>query len=193
MKNIFSSFATLITGAACALALGSCSRAEYVMLPQGPSYHGVTRVATPVPVAPAPVAAETAPVPAPAAPEVAVATAPAAELVPAAKPVVAAAATPAAVTQATVVATPAKSTLSQRLLTRKVMSKVDKIAHKLQPKNQSNTASTQAINSNLKLGIILLVVGALVTLLPGGIFDLIGAIIAIIGLLFILLAILDMV
>ena len=199
MKNIFSPFAKLIAVAACALTLGSCSRAEYAMLPKGGSYHGVTRVATPVPTAP--VAS-----PAPAA-DVVVAPAMALETTtanatPATTKLVAKAAEPAASvaaaralgTASTVVATPApKLNVLQRVALNKVTRKVDKLMQKSGTVRQhDNTASTArgGISGNLRTGLILLLVGLLVSIF-GGIFGLIGAIIAVIGLVFIILWLLD--
>lgn len=207
MKNHFPSIAKLVAVAACALTLGSCNRAEYAMLPKGASYHGVARAATPVPAAPVAIVTLPSTIPAEVmAPEAVVAEAAPASAKAAAVPVTpvaeaqaknaAAAVVVAAASSRNVATTNAKPTLMQRIVANKVTKKVDKLTQKFQQNSRLNTASTSktsALNSNLKLGIILLVVGALVTLLPGGIFDLIGAIIAIIGLLFILLAILDMV
>ena len=50
-----------------------------------------------------------------------------------------------------------------------------------------------SLDSRLKLGLVLIIVGALITLLPGGyIWDLIGGIIAVIGLVLILLWLLEL-
>ncbi|GAA3993182.1 hypothetical protein [Hymenobacter antarcticus] len=197
MKNPVFPFAKLIAVVACALTLGSCSRSEYAMLPKGGSYHGVTRVSTPVPAAAETVAAPVA------APAVATTTA---EAQPAAAPVVAAAPvtkapaaakTPAAVLDspaaaATVAAAPApKLSLVQRMALSKVTHKMDKLVQKSgsvrQHDNTASTTKTAAISGNLRIGIILLLVGLLVGLLNG----LIGTIIAIIGLIFIILWLLD--
>jgi hypothetical protein len=197
MKNLFPPFAKLIALAACALSLGSCSRSEYAMLPKGSSYHGVPRVATPVPAAPV----ATAVVPT-AEPVVAAAPAVVAAAQPVAKPVAAAApaakttarvAMPEAAVQAptTVAAAPApKLNLVQRMALSKVTRKMDKLMQKSGSVRQhDNTASTArgGISGNLRIGIILLLVGLLVGLLNG----LIGTIIAIIGLIFIILWLLD--
>jgi hypothetical protein len=201
MKNHFSAVSKLVAAVVCALTLGSCSRAEYAMLPKGASYHGVARAATPVPastpVTVAPVAAEVvaAPVAAPAATQ----AEPVVSAVPAAKevataPAVAAAAPAAVATTAT--AAP-KLTLVQRLAVNKVMHKMDKMAKKSglvrSNDNTASTSKTTAISGNLRTGIVLLLVGLLVSLFSGisGIFGLIGAIIAIIGLIFIILWLLD--
>ncbi|OGX82342.1 hypothetical protein [Hymenobacter glacialis] len=194
MKNIFPPFAKFIAVAACALTLGSCNRAEYAMLPKGSSYHGVTRVATPVPtqapttaVATAPVAAEAiAPQEAPAA--VATTATPQA----ATKEVAAAVAAASTVAAASVVATPApKTNLAQRIALSKVTRKMDKLIQKSgamrQHNNTASTSETAAISGNLRTGLILLLVGLLV-----GIFNtLIGSIIALIGVIFIVLWLLD--
>ncbi|MFC6225573.1 hypothetical protein ACFP2F_20170 [Hymenobacter artigasi] len=198
MKNFFPPFAKLVALAACALTLGSCSRSEYAMLPKGSSYHGVTRVATPVPAA----TPETAVMPA-AEPVATVAPAAVATVQPAIPAAVAAApaakttarvATPAAAVQApmAVVAAPApKLNLVQRMALSKVTRKMDKLMQKSgsvrQHDNTASTSSTAAISGNLRIGIILLLVGLLVGLLNG----LIGTIIAIIGLIFIILWLLD--
>ena len=193
MKNLVSPFAKLIAVAACALTLGSCSRSEYAMLPKGGSYHGVTRVSTPLPAT-----AETVAAPA--------AAATAAETRPAAAPVVAVALvtkapavakTPAAVLEspaaaATVAAAPApKLNLVQRMALGKVTHKMEKMVQKSgsvrQHDNTASTSKTAAISGNLRIGIILLLVGLLVGLING----LIGGIIAIIGLIFIILWLLD--
>ena len=199
MKNLVSPFAKLIAVAACALTLGSCSRSEYAMLPKGGSYHGVTRVSTPVPAT-----AET--VAAPAAAATAAETRPAAAPVVAVAPVTkapAAAKTSAAVLEspaaaATVAATPApKLNLVQRMALSKVTRKMEKMVQKSgsvrQHDNTASTSKTTAISGNLRTGIILLLVGLLISLFSGisGIFGIIGAIIAIIGLIFIILWLLD--
>ena len=204
MKNIFPPFAKLIAVAACALTLGSCSRAEYAMLPKGGSYHGVTRVATPVPAAPVATAATPAPaaeaVVAPAmAPEATIAAAaPAAQPAAKAPQVAAAVAATTLGTAATVAAAPApKLNLLQRVAMTKVTRKMDKLIQKSgavrQHDNTAATTKTSAISGNLRTGIILLLVGLLVSLFSGisGIFGVIGAIIAIIGLIFIILWLLD--
>ena len=195
MKNTFSPFAKLIAVAACALTLGSCSRAEYAMLPKGGSYHGVTRVATPVPTAP--VASPAPAADAVVAPAMALGTT-TADATPTTTKLVAKAAKPVAATRAletasTVVATPApKLNVLQRIALNKVTRKVDKLMQKSGTVRQhDNTASTaRGISGNLRTGLILLLVGLLVSIF-GGIFGLIGAIIAVIGLVFIILWLLD--
>jgi hypothetical protein len=191
MKNHFSSITKLVALAACALSLGSCSRSEYAMLPKGGSYHGVTRVATPVPAAPA-TATATVTTPAPAETTVA-APAPVATEAPApavAKAPAKAAQQPAAASSAaatTVAAAPApKLSLVQRMALNKVTRKVDKLMQKSgSVRKHDNTASTArgGIDGNLRIGLILLLIG----LING----LIGSIVAIIGLVFIVLWLLD--
>ena len=197
MKNFFPPFAKLIVLAACALTLGSCSRSEYAMLPKGSSYHGVARVATPVPAVN--VKPETAIVPnaapiAAAAPAIVAETQPAtATAAPVAKTPVRVASSVVAIQAPTVVATaPApKLSLVQRMALSKVTRKMDKLMQKSgsarQHDNMASTSNTAAISGNLRIGIILLLVGLLVGLLNG----LIGTIIAIIGLIFIILWLLD--
>lgn len=182
MKNISLSISKFVAVAACALSLGSCSRAEYAMLPQGSSYHGVTRVATPVPAAASPTAA---------APETVVAATVAPAPVAARTAVVAAPAAANALGAAAIVAAPApKLNIVQRLALNKVTRQVDKLVQKSGAARQhDNTASVAkgSISGNLRIGLILLLVGLLVGLLNG----LIGTIIAIVGLIFIVLWLLD--
>lgn len=184
MKNISLSIAKLVAVAACALSLGSCSRAEYAMLPQGSSYHGATRVATPVPAVATPVVAS-------AAPETVAAAKVAPAPVAARTVVVAAPAAANALGAAAIVAAPApKLNIVQRLALNKVTRQVDKLVQKSGAARQhDNTASVAkgSISGNLRIGLILLLVGLLVGLLNG----LIGTIIAIVGLIFIVLWLLD--
>lgn len=192
MKNFFSPFAKFVALAACALSLGSCSRSEYAMLPKGSSYHGVARVATPVPAVTLTPAAE---------PVVATAPAVVTEAQPAASAVAAApvatakarAAKPAVAveTPTAVAAAPApKLNLIQRMALSKVTRKMDKLMQKSGSVRQhDNTASTArgGISGNLRTGLILLLVGLLVGILV----PIVGTIIAIIGLVFIILWLLD--
>ena len=199
MKNIFPPFAKLIAVAACALTLGSCSRAEYAMLPKGGSYHGVTRVATPVPTAPvdspAP-AADVVVAPAMALKTTTVDATPATtkSVVKVAQPAAPVAAARALGTTSTVAATPAfKLNVLQRVALNKVTRKVNKLMQNSGIVRQhDNTASTArgGISGNLRTGLILLLVGLLISIF-GGIFSIIGAIIAVIGLVFIILWLLD--
>jgi len=202
MKNIFPPFAKLIAVAACALTLGSCSRAEYAMLPKGGSYHGVTRVATPVPTAPvaspAP-AADVVVAPAMALKTTTVDATPATtkSVVKVAQPAAPVAAARALGTTSTVAATPAfKLNVLQRVALNKVTRKVNKLMQNSGIVRQhDNTASTArgGISGNLRTGLILLLVGLLISLFSGisYIFGIIGAIVAIIGLVFIILWLLD--
>ena len=206
MKNLFPSFAKLVAVAACALTLGSCSRAEYAMLPKGGSYHGVTRVATPVPAATSAAVAATSAL-APAAAPVAATPAATTKLPMATASVQvvkqqAQAAAPAAVAStpgiaSTVAAAPApKLNVVQRLALNTVTRKVNKLMQKATARQHDNTASTTktaAISGNLRTGLILLLVGLLISLFSGisYIFGIIGAIVAIIGLVFIILWLLD--
>ena len=199
MKNIFPPFAKLIAVAACALTLGSCSRAEYAMLPKGGSYHGVTRVATPVPTAPvdspAP-AADVVVAPAMALKTTTVDATPATtkSVVKVAQPAAPVAAARALGTASTVAATPAfKLNVLQRVALNKMTRKVNKLMQNSGIVRQhDNTASTArgGISGNLRTGLILLLVGLLISIF-GGIFGIIGAIIAVIGLVFIILWLLD--
>ena len=200
MKNFFSPFAKLIAVAACALTLGSCSRAEYAMLPKGSSYHGVSRVATPVPaaetatVATPTLATEPAAIAPQATPEATVATlAPAAKpAAKAAQPVAAPAASVSNIGTASTIAAPAhKLNVLQRIAVNKMTRKMDKLMQNSATARQhDNTASTTrsgGISGNLRIGIILVLVGVLI----GIISPLVGTIVAIIGLIFIILWLLD--
>ncbi|HEX8658820.1 MAG TPA: hypothetical protein VF690_14850 [Hymenobacter sp.] len=197
MKNISSPFTKLVAVAACLLTLGSCNRAEYAMLPKGASYHGVTRVATPVPPAPAPAVtpapADPVAAPAPAVaskvekePATAVATAPAASAQSATS--TAAASAPASKPANT---SARKPNLLQRLALNKVTRKMDKLVRKAEVRQHDNTASTtkSSISGNLRTGLILLLIGILVGLIPK--LGLLGTIIFIIGIVFIVLWLLD--
>jgi hypothetical protein len=193
MKNFSSPFAKLVAVAACILTLGSCNRAEYAMLPKGGSYHGVTRVATPVPPAVTPAPAD--PVAAPA-PEVASKTEKAPAAVAATAPATAQKAQPvtgaesaSTTASAPTTASARKPNLLQRLALNKVTRKMDKLVRKAEARQHDNTASTtrSSISGNLRIGIILLLIGLLVGLINGTI----GSIIAIIGLVFIVLWLLD--
>lgn len=194
MKHLSASFSKLLTVAACALTLGSCQRAEYAFLPKTSSYHGVARVAAPVPVeredaAPAAPASAPAVAPTPPAAPAAAATAPAASST-AARPAPLAEVAPASVAApATVVAPtpPRKLNLVQRLAVAKVGKQLRKAADLTQFKQKSAAAETQRISGNLRTGLILLLVGLLVGLFNG----LIGTIIALIGVIFIVLWLLD--
>ncbi|MDJ0365037.1 hypothetical protein QMK33_07720 [Hymenobacter sp. H14-R3] len=199
MQNLTSTLGRLTVVLAGALALGSCSRAEYAFLPKSASYLGTTTAAPKarrVAAAPAVAVAPTAEVVA-TTPEAPFATAPVAVAAPiaiapvAAKP--AATKPRAAVAGATIAtasapaAAPQKPTLVQRMALAKVTKKMDKLMAKSQFKKGDNTASTSRIDGNLRTGIILLLIGLLVGLLNG----LIGTIIAIIGVVFIVLWLLD--
>lgn len=200
MKHLFSPLTKLFAVAACALTLGSCNRAEYAMLPKSSSYHGVARVAAPVPAAPAATVVTT-----PAAEKAVVATAPSvATVTPAPTPVVApavataparmekaapvVAAVPAA---ATIVAqaAPRKLNLMQRLAVAKVTRKLEKVAQKATSDRHSNAASTQRLDGKLRQGLILLVVGLLIGIVGGAVGGTIGGIIALLGLILVIIGV----
>ena len=75
-------------------------------------------------------------------------------------------------------------------VTKKAENMADKILAK-QNKNIAGTSDANAITGYLRTGIILLLVGLLITLIPGDIFRLIGGIVSIIGIVFIILWLLD--
>ncbi|MFC7667941.1 hypothetical protein ACFQT0_11510 [Hymenobacter humi] len=183
--------------------MGSCSRAEYAMLPKGGSYHGVNRASTPVPAQARPTAAVAAAAPAAAvAPEAIAAAAPATTAAPAAPQAAkrqaaaqkqaAAPAAQAVASSSQAVATPApKPNAFQRVALNKVTRKVDKLMQRAgtvrQHDNTASTSETSAISGNLRTGIILLLIGLIV-----GIFsNWVGGIIVLIGLIFIVLWLLD--
>ncbi|MBC6610753.1 hypothetical protein H8B15_07450 [Hymenobacter sp. BT507] len=167
-----------------ATALTSCNRAEYAMLPKTSAYHGTQYTVTaPKPAAEAPVAVATTPEVAAEAPVAAsapvavVAPAPVAQPAPAAK-----------------AAKAPKLNLMQKALVNKVTKQANKVASKMQVKQKSETAETNRLDGNIRTGIILVLVGLLVSLLSfvSGIFGVLGGIIAIVGIVFIILGLLDM-
>lgn len=176
--------------AAVAVALTSCNRAEYAMLPKTSSaYHGTQRATI---VKPAPAVAANTDQTASVAPEAIVAEAQA----PIAAPQTAPATERAVVASAPVKEAAAKNTeapkmsFAQKALVQKVAQKANKLAAKAQVNKKSEVASkedTNAISRNIKLGIILLLVGLLLGLVSG----ILGSIVAIIGIVFIVLGLLD--
>lgn len=205
MKNTCLPLAKLLAVAACALSLGSCSRAEYAMLPTGSSYHGVTRAAAPTPAAVA--TAKTATIPE-AAPEASAATrpdplapkafgrttipvkaatkAPAAPAEAEASAVIAAAPRAAGPAPTVTPTTALKLGLVQRVVLNKMAHQMDKLVQKATTaRRHDNTASTTrrgGISDTVKLGLVLLLVGLIVASLLN---SFIGAVIAIVGIIFI--------
>ncbi|MET4106478.1 hypothetical protein [Hymenobacter sp. UYP22] len=177
MKHLSGILHKLTAVAAVAVALTSCNRAEYAMLPKTSSaYHGTQRAVT---VAPA---TDVAPVAAPVEKSVAVSA-------PAAKPAVAkTTAAPAAP-----VAKAPKLNFAQKAVVAKLTKQANKLTAKTQVSKKSEVASQEdanAINRNIKLGIILLLIGVLLGVF-GGIFSVLGGIIGIIGIVLIILGLLD--
>ncbi|WP_310397072.1 hypothetical protein [Hymenobacter sp.] len=207
MNNFSPSWSKLVAMAACALTLGSCNRAEYAMLPKGSSYHGVTRVATPVPARrPVPTVAA-APAPAVTAPATALPAAPAKQapaalekpqpiaVTPAPAPAPAASALGAAATPSQT-APARKPSLVQRLALAKLTKKLEKATQKSGSARQhGNTAATQKLEGRLRQGIILVLIGLVVEILAAaigsGLVYLLGAILILIGLIVIVLYLLD--
>ena len=198
MRNASSLLNRAVLAVASVVALGACNRAEYAVLPKSPAYLG----SQPVAVAPRPVAHPEATAATPVTPVAPVPAAPAAVVLPShvAAAVPEARTTPLASTSpaagaatsvapaATVAPTAPTLNLVQRLALKKINKKLDKLASQApQLKKKDATASTSRIDGNLRTGIILIVVGLLVGLLNG----VIGTIIAIIGLVFIVLWLLD--
>lgn len=194
MKPPISALRHLAVVLTSALALGSCSRAEYAFLPRSASYLGTTpagpktRVApTPAPITQAPTAAPEITVATTLAPVAAKATAPVAAR-PAPTPLASTEAVAPAPTTPATSAAPRKLSLVQRLALAKVTKKLNKLVAKTpQLKQGDNTAHTTRIDGNLRTGIILLLIGLLIGILNATI----GTIIAIIGLIFIVLWLLD--
>lgn len=198
MKNLTFTLGRLAVVLTGALALNSCNRAEYATLPRSASYLGSTTVAsTPRSATAAPATVAPTPAPAAEAPAATVATAPVvaapAPAAVAAAPVAApkaeapAVVVPRAEAPAATAAAP-KLNLVQRLALAKVTKKLNKLAAATpQLKQKDATANTARISGNLRTGIVLLLVGLIV-----GIFsNLLGTIIALIGLVFIVLWLLD--
>jgi|GEM_PF-884025 len=212
MKNILSPLYSLVAGALCTLALGSCSRAEYAMLPPSSSYLGTTRAVATAParaaqrstvalettapkVASEAVAEPETPVEArtPATPVAKTSTASSAtdEAEPANEAAAAAVAAP--VAAATVAQHSVKMTRVQKFAASKALRTLNKAMGVTQFKEKLDVAKTQKISGNLRTGIILLLIALIVSLFSrvNSIFGLIGTIIAIIGLIFIVLWLLD--
>ena len=200
MKHLFHHLPKLAAIAAIALSASSCNRAEYAMLPKTTPYHATyhgTAKPAPAPVAQQEEIAAAEVVTAPVEEKNIVAETPA--VMPAATPAAAPVAKNAAVASAKVAqpaatsAAPRKLNLVERATFNKVVKKVDKLASKAQIKQGSETAGTSKIGGYLRTGIILILVGLLISLLSGisSIFGLIGGIISIIGLIFIILWLLD--
>lgn len=210
MKHLSASFTKLLAVVACALTLGGCNRGEYAQLPKADAYHGTARVRAAVPLSPAAEVPTT--VAEPAAAVAQVPTAQPAETMAAQSPIKSTPATAApsvaaqpevarkasalAATGATArpEAKVAKPNLAERMLAHQLNKKLDKLSSKVPMLKQATSDPTakSGISGNIKLGIILMVIGAIVALLPG-LFRLLGLIIFIVGLLFLLLALLDMV
>ncbi|MBT2557338.1 hypothetical protein J7E24_06045 [Hymenobacter sp. ISL-91] len=197
MKHLSNLLRKLTAVAAVGIALTSCNRAEYAMLPKTSSaYHGTQR-STIIKPAPAPevavapqVVAEAVVTPeavAPVAAPAAVATA-----APVAKAAPVAAAAPAKVAKAP------KLNLVQKALVNKITKQADKLAAKAGiVKKSSETAATDRLEGKLRQGLILMLVGLLVGLLGviggtiGAIFSILGSIIFIIGVVLVILYLLD--
>ncbi|MDQ2770767.1 MAG: hypothetical protein M3Y54_09720 [Bacteroidota bacterium] len=187
MKNNFTSLLKMTALLAGILSLGSCSRSEYAMLPKGPTYAGTSRVATPVHATPTPATVVTP------APAVAVASVAApAVAVSVAQVAAATAAQPAAIATAKA----SHLNLVQRLAVSQLVRKVDKLAQRSGTARQhNNTAATQKLEGRLRQGIILAAIGLLVEILGAvvgsGLIYLLGAILIIVGGVFIVLYLID--
>ena len=190
MKNLLPTLSRLAVVLTGALALGSCSRAEYAFLPKSASYLGTT-TAAPKARAAAPTPTPVAQMPAAVAPEITVATPPVVS-VPVAAP--AAAPTPPAPAEAVApAATPPKLNLVQRLAVNKMMRKLEKQTQKITARRGDNTASTTRSNldSKLRYAIIFGAIGLILLLFPGSLIHTVATILFIIALLFLLFWLLD--
>jgi hypothetical protein len=195
MKHLSKLLPKLMAIGAIALSMSSCNRAEYAMLPKTTSYHGTERVAARPQPQPASVGenAQTTEASSPKITAIPEAAAPAVAVAPKADapaPKVAAPKT----TKSASVATRKAPAFLQHALLKKVTKRAEKIADKMLVKKNQETAGTEqanAISGNLRTGIILLLVGLLISIIPGDVFDLVGGIIAIIGIIFIVLWLLD--
>jgi hypothetical protein len=209
MKNLTLSLGRVAVVLAGALSLGACSRSEYAFLPHSASYLGSTpvarqrAVAATTQTAPAIASTGSAVVTAPAtpsaapeviAPEVLAVTPAPATPTPSTTTPAPVAATPIAIPEAPVAvastAKPAapKLNLAQRLAMHKLTKKLDKLTSQApQFKKKDATASTARISGNLRTGIILLLIGLIVGLFS----HFIGTIIALIGVVFLVLWLLD--
>jgi len=196
MKNFPSTLTRLVAVFSATLALGACSRADYATLPRTAAYlNSATAVAKPRPAAPviataSPVAlAPVAEVPVAPAPEMA--AAPVSTAAATKAPTVAAAAQPAQAATATLATAPApRLNLVQRLALKKITKKLDKLTANVPQLRQHDATAARGgsgISGNLRTGLIILIIGALVAIFNG----VIGGIIALIGLVFILLWLLD--
>ena len=189
MKHLSGLFHKLTAVAAVAIALTSCNRAEYAMLPKTASaYHGTQRATI---IKPAPTeAAATAPASVVTS-EVAMAT-PVATPAPEAAVVAKAAAAPAVASTRKA----PKLNFAQKALVQKIAKKADKLASKAGVvKKSSEVAAANRLEGKLRQGVILLLVGLLIELLGAatgvGLIYVLGAIVAIIGIVLIVLYLLD--
>ena len=198
MKNLTLSLGRLAVVLASALSLGACSRADYVTNSQAATNPLSASVATSTEAAPyVPVAAEEsatvkAPAAATAAPIVAAQPATAAAAPSAVATMPAATAAPVAVAPA---AKPAlKLNLVQRLAIHKITKKLDKLTAQLpQLKKQDASAARGGLDSNLRSAILFGAIGLIVLLFSSinWVFATVGAILLIVGLVFLVLWLLD--
>ncbi len=88
-----------------------------------------------------------------------------------------------------------KLSFVQKALVQKVAKKADKLTSKVQVKKRTEAASTSKLEGKLRQGVILLLVGLLIEILGAatgiGIIYVLGAIVAIIGVVLIVLYLLD--
>jgi hypothetical protein len=192
MKHLSGLWHKLTVVVAVAASLSSCNRAEYAMLPKTTSYHGTAqRTVTVAPATKTTVASsEVVPVS-----EAPVATAPAREIAVApalAEPTTlkSAASAPKPTKLSTIA--PSKMPLVSNAVVAKATKKADQIIDKMMVKKGRETASTKeasAISGNLRIGIILILIGLLLGLIPG--IRWVGGIVSLIGVIFIVLWLLD--
>ncbi|MDF7813523.1 hypothetical protein [Hymenobacter sp. YC55] len=199
MKHLFNILPKLTAIAAVALSISSCNRAEYAMLPKTTPYHatyGTTKTVPAPATASEKVAATEAPVvEAPA--KSSVAAAPAATAPATTRTNASVAAAPAKAKAAKTVATtaPRKPNLVQRLAVAKMLKQVDKATTKVKIKKHTEAAGANRLEGKLRQGVILLLAGLLIEILGAatgiGLIYVLGAIVAIIGIVLIILYLLD--
>jgi hypothetical protein len=195
MKHLFNTLSKLATVAVVGLSISSCNRAEYAMLPKTTPYHAtygsVTKVAPVEASKEATVVAEATPIQTE---QAVVVEAPVAATPATTTPAAAPATRSARVVHTTTPdAAPKKMSVPQRALLAKVNKKVDKLVSKAQTMKSKEAASHEdanALNRNIKVGILLILIGVLLGII-GGVLGVVGSIVALIGVVLIILGLLD--
>lgn len=199
MKHLFNILPKLTAIAAVALSISSCNRAEYAMLPKTTPYHatyGTTKTVPAPAVASEKVAVTEAPaVDAPAKNAVAIAPAATTPATTPAKAPVAAAPAKSKTVETAATPAPRKLNLVQRVAVAKMLKQVDKATAKVKIKKNNEAAGANRLEGKLRQGVILLLAGLLIEILGAatgiGLIYVLGAIVAIIGVVLIVLYLLD--